>query len=74
MEYNNNVNDQWKPEDEFKLNGLEFSLLVNAAKDFLNTESSQRVFMVNNMYQVLEKKLKEGVESGVITPVEPEKN
>ncbi len=74
MEYNNNVNYQWKPEDEFKLNGLEFSLLVNAAKDFLNTESSQRVFMVNNMYQVLEKKLKEGVESGVITPVEPEKN
>ena len=76
MEYNNNVNYQWKPDDKFELSGLEFSLLVNAARDFLNTADSQKVFMVKNMYDVLEDKLKKGVEAGIITPVEtkPQEN
>jgi hypothetical protein len=70
MEYNNNVNYQWKPDDKFEFSGLEFSLLVNASRDFLNTESSQKVLMVKNMYDILEDKLKKGVETGIITPVE----
>lgn len=69
MEYKSNENYQWKPEDKFEVSGLELSLLVNATRDFLNSETSRKVLMLREVYNVLEQKLKKGVEEGVITPV-----
>lgn len=71
----NDVVYQWTPEDKFEFEGVEFSVLVNALRDFLNTESSQKVLMVKAAFEVVEKKLKEGVDSGVIkTGPTPEQN
>jgi len=71
MEYNNNVNYQWKPEDEFKLNGLQFSILLQAHRAILRTEDAMRTLLVKESSDNLEKLLEEAVNSGVVKEAVP---
>lgn len=69
-----NVSYEWKPEDEFKFDGVQFSFLVNASRDFLNTQESQKVLMVKAISDLLEQKLKQGIEDGIVKSKEVSKD
>ena len=48
---------QWNPSDEFILKGLEFNLLLDVIREQLSTPEAQRVFALQQVYNILEKKL-----------------
>jgi hypothetical protein len=57
---------QWEPDAKFELTGLEYNLILAATQEYLNSASSQRVLLMQQANMILENKLKEGVESGVV--------
>ena len=59
-----NKSYQWKPTDVFQFNGVEYSLLANALRTLLNSEEAQKVMMYQDMYKLVEEKLKNAVEGG----------
>jgi hypothetical protein len=70
---------QWKPTDIFEFNGVEYSLLANALRTLLNSEEAQKVMMYQDMYKLVEQKLKDAVETGkavelVQPPDEPQQS
>lgn len=66
MEYNPNKNYKWTPEDEFKFNGDEFGRILHSFRSVLNTQEAQNIIMINEANKVMEAKMKEYVEKGVI--------
>lgn len=61
---------QWEPDAKFEFTGLEYNLILAATQEYLNSTSAQRVLLMQQANIILEKKLKEGVESGVVQTID----
>lgn len=55
---------EWKPEDEFVLNGNEFSLIYNVLRT-----KSQEASAILDSFRVMQKLFEAGIEEGTITEV-----
>lgn len=66
QQYDPSKRYQWEPEKKFELTGQEYALLLNSIRAILSTPESQKVIMLEKAHDVLENKLKEGVEKGEI--------
>lgn len=64
--YDPNKKYSWTPEDQFTLNGGEFGLLLNTLRSILNTPEAARILMANEANNVIEGKLAQAVEAGVV--------
>ena len=62
---------RWEPSTEFKLNGGEFAVLLNALRAYLSTEDSQIVLAADRASKALEDQLRQAVEDGRAVEVEP---
>jgi hypothetical protein len=67
--YNPNSKYTWKPEDTFTLTGQEFGLILNTVRAYLSSEEAARFQLMMQTNQVIEKIMKENVESDVIKEV-----
>ena len=56
---------KWELDDEFKLNGNEFGLLLNTFRAILKKPEAQEVLLANQANNVIEEVLKRSVEDGV---------
>lgn len=61
---------QWELDAKFEVSGLELNLLLAVTREFLNSPSAQRVMAMQQMNSVLEKKLSDGLTSGIVTTVD----
>jgi hypothetical protein len=64
--YDPNKKYSWTPEDQFALNGGEFGLLLNTLRSILNTPEAARILMANEANNIIEGKLAQAVEAGVV--------
>jgi hypothetical protein len=71
--YDPNKKYSWTPEDQFTLNGGEFGLLLNTLRSILNTQEAARILLANEANNVIEGKLAQAVEAGVVKEA-PEQN
>ena len=69
--FNPGKNYKWEKDAEFKLNGLQFSILLQAHRAILRTEDAMRTLLVKESSDNLEKLLEEAVNSGVVKEVVP---
>jgi hypothetical protein len=60
----------WTAEDKFELSGNEFGLLLNALRVLTSTPEAQRILLANEAALVIEQKMAQAVESGVVKEVE----
>ncbi|MEI6186889.1 MAG: hypothetical protein WCP46_00105 [Alphaproteobacteria bacterium] len=60
---------QWEPDAKFELTGLEYNLILAATQEFLNSAASQRVLLMQQANIILENKLKEGVDKGIVQTI-----
>jgi hypothetical protein len=68
-DYNPNAKYTWTPEDTFTLSGQDFGLILNTVRAYLSSEEAARFQLMVQTNQVIEKVMKEGVESGAIKEV-----
>ena len=68
-QYDPNSKYTWKPEDTFTLTGQEFGLILNTVRAYLSSEEAARFQLMMQTNQVIEKIMKENVESDVIKEV-----
>lgn len=59
----------WNLEDEFKLSGKDFGLLLNTVRALLNTEEAVRYQLLFKTNDMIEKIMSEGVTSGAVKEV-----
>ena len=59
----------WTPEDIFTLTGQQFGLILNTVRAYLSSEEAARFQLMMQTNQVIEKIMKENVESDVIKEV-----
>lgn len=64
--YSPNKNYKWNPEDVFEMNGDEFGRILHSFRAILSTQEAQHILLVNEANKVMEEKMKEYVEKGVI--------
>ena len=64
--YDSNKNYKWTPEDVFEISGEEFGRLLHSFRAILNTPEAQNIILVNEANKVMEAKMQEYVEKGVI--------
>ena len=70
--YDSNKNYKWTPEDTFEISGEEFARLLHSFRVILATPEAQNIILVNEANKVIEAKMQEYVEKGVIKEqVEP---
>lgn len=67
--YDSNKRYTWTPEDTFTLSGQDFGLILNTVRAYLSSEEAARFQLMIQTNQVIEKILREGVESDVIKEV-----
>jgi hypothetical protein len=73
ISYDPNKKYTWTPEDQFTLNGGEFGLLLNTLRSILNTQEAARILLANEANNIIEGKLAQAVEAGVVKEA-PEQN
>lgn len=69
--YDPNKNYKWTPEDKFEFGGEEFGRILNSFRAILGTQEAQNIVNVYEANRVMETKMKEYVEKGVIKEQEP---
>lgn len=72
--YDPNKKYSWTPNDQFILNGGEFGLLLNAFRSVLNTQEAARILLANEANNIIEAKLAQAVEAGVVREAPEEQN
>lgn len=73
VSYDPNKKYSWTPDDQFTLNGGEFGLLLNTLRSILNTQEAARILLANEANNIIEGKLAQAVEAGVVKEA-PEQN
>jgi len=68
-QYEPNKRYTWTPEDRFELTGEEFGTMLNAFRAILNTPEAVRILTINEANKVIEQKMAEYVEKGVVKEV-----
>ena len=64
--YDPNKKYSWTPNDKFELNGGEFGLLLNTLRSILNTQEAAKILLANEANNIIEGKLAQAVEAGVV--------
>lgn len=64
--YNPGLSYQWDPAEEFTLTGREFEYLFRSTAEYLAQPESQNVLRAFEVHRILEQKIKDGVERGII--------
>jgi len=57
---------QWEENAKFELTGKEFELFINVTRAILNDAESQKVLAVLELSKVLEQKLVDGIQNGIV--------
>lgn len=73
MKYDNSKEYTWTNEEIFTLTGRELGLISNTLRVILSTEQAAQILLAHRASQVVEKIITEGVESGKIKEVVPNK-
>lgn len=61
---------QWKPDDKFVFSGTEFDVLQIALGKFVTGSNDvPSIIRLVNAYNIIQKKIAEGVETGMLTEV-----
>lgn len=68
QQYDPSLSYEWSPEEKFEITGMEFEYIFKSLTEFLNSPESVKVLRALETHQILEAKLKEGVEKGKIKP------
>ncbi len=70
---------KWNPEDQFRFDGKEYSLIFNSLEQIVNSPSFQskvveanEVMAILNMHQLVKQKLEKAIKDGVAVKVIPE--
>lgn len=61
---------QWSPSDEFNLSGGELEYMFKTVNDILSTPEAIKILKMVEVHKILEQKLKDGVENGIVKPKE----
>lgn len=69
-QYDPKVSYQWKPDEIFDITGMEFEYIFKTLTEYLISPESIKVLKAYEVHRILEQKLKEGVEKGIIKPQE----
>ena len=69
-QYDPKVSYQWKPDETFDITGMEFEYIFKTLTEYLNSPESIKVLKAYEVHRILEQKLKDGVEKGIIKPQE----
>lgn len=64
----------WANNAEFKINGAEFGMLLNALRSITSTKEAQIIIMADKAADVVEGLLAKNVETGVVVEVEETNN
>ena len=64
--YDPNKKYTWTPNDQFTLNGGEFGLILNTLRSILNTQEAAKILLANQANDIIEGKLAQAVEAGVV--------
>ena len=57
---------QWEEDAKFELSGKEFELFINVTRAILSDTDSQKVLAVLELNKVLEQKLVDGIQNGIV--------
>lgn len=68
--YDGKSSYQWKPEELFPIKGIELEYMFRITSDYLSSPEAQHVLRMLEAHKILESKIKEGVESGIVIPQE----
>lgn len=72
--YNPNKRYTWTPEDTFTLSGAEFGIVLNALRGILNSPEAAKILIANEANNVVEGKLAQAVEAGIVKEAEEAQN
>ena len=64
--YDPNKKYTWTNDDQFVISGSEFGLILNTLRAVLNTPDAARILLANEANNVIEAKLAQAVENGVV--------
>ena len=64
--YNPEANYTWSKDAKFELTGAEFGMILNTFRAILSTEQAAQILLVNRANSIMENKMNEYVENGVI--------
>jgi hypothetical protein len=64
--YDPNKKYTWTNDDQFVINGSEFGLILNTLRAILSTPEAAKILLANEANNVIEAKLAQAVESGVV--------
>ena len=56
----------WTNDDQFVISGSEFGLILNTLRAVLNTPDAARILLANEANNIIEAKLAQAVENGVV--------
>jgi len=66
MEYNEKKMYKWNPKDTFEFDGDQFGRILHSFREILSTPEAQVILRANEANKIMEEKMKEYVEKGVI--------
>jgi len=64
--YDPKKNYKWNPKDVFEMDGDQFGRILHSFRAILATEEAQKILLVNEANKIIEEKMQEYVEKGVI--------
>jgi hypothetical protein len=64
--YDPNKKYTWTNDDQFVISGSEFGLILNTLRAILSTPEAAKILLANEANNVIEAKLAQAVESGVV--------
>jgi hypothetical protein len=64
--YDKNKNYKWDTDSQFSFSGAEFGMILNTFRAILSTEQAAQILLVDRANSIMEEKMKQYVESGII--------
>ena len=64
--YNPELNYSWDKDAKFELTGAEFGMILNTFRAILSTEQAAQILLVDRANSIMENKMNEYVENGII--------
>jgi hypothetical protein len=61
----------WSPDEEFKLTGSEFAVVINSLRATLNTEAAANILLADKASNIIEDVLARAVEDGKVVEAPP---
>ena len=64
--YDKNKNYKWDTDSQFSFSGAEFGMILNTFRAILSTEQAAQILLVDRANSIMENKMNEYVENGII--------